>query len=248
MTDRLQAAILVTLVLSSISARSQTITYPIVDTDVTEFYDNSSVIPEPSSGQDFYGQDATYNGNQPSYTDNGNGTVTDNVTDLMWQQVMGDKITYTDAFTKADTMTLGGHTDWRVPTLKELYSLILFTGRVFGENAMDKFIDTVYFDQPIGNTAIGEREIDAQTWSSTEYVGLTMGGDVSVFGVNFVDGRVKAYPRYEPPTFNAGQFFADAGQVSIQLIIERWSDKMCPMLGAEYDVQVVLNQRLSHGE
>ncbi len=180
-------------------AECQNVSYPIVDTDVTEFYDNESVISAPSVGLDFYGQDASYNGNQPSYTDNNNGTVTDNVTGLMWQQVMGDKIAFSDAFAKADTMTLGNHTDWRVPSLKELYSLILFSGRVLGENVVDKFIDTVYFDQPIGNTALNEREIDAQTWSSTEYIGLTMGGDVSVFGVNFLDGRIKAYPRYQPP-------------------------------------------------
>ncbi|WP_202813775.1 hypothetical protein [Defluviitalea phaphyphila] len=29
------------------------------------------------------------NGNQPSYTDNGDGTITDNVTGLMWMKDMG---------------------------------------------------------------------------------------------------------------------------------------------------------------
>ena len=60
------------------------------------------------------------------------------------------------------------------------------------------FIDTNYFDQPLGNTSIGEREIDAQTWSSTQYNGLTMAGDTTVFGVNFIDGRIKGYPKYQP--------------------------------------------------
>ena len=53
----------------------------------------------------------------------------------------------------------------------------------------EKFIDTNYFIQPIGNTSIGEREIDAQTWSSTQYTGLIMNGAEAVFGFNFVDGR-----------------------------------------------------------
>jgi hypothetical protein len=175
--------------------------YPIVDTHVSDYYSNNAIISAPTVGQAFYGQDANYSGNQPSYTDNGDGTITDNVTGLMWEQDMGVKISYYDAFIKADTSTLGGYTDWRVPTIKELYSLAQFSGRCFGEDAMFMFIDTNYFIQPIGNTAIGEREIDAQTWSSTKYVSLTMGGDSTVFGYNFVDGRLKGYPMYEPPAF-----------------------------------------------
>lgn len=173
--------------------------YPIVDTEVIVYYNNSSIISEPEIGQLFYGQDASYNGRQASYTDNGDGTITDNVTGLMWEQYMGIKISYDDAFIKADSLTLGGHSDWRVPSIKELYSLILFTGRVSGETAIDKFIDTVYFNQPLGDVSIGEREIDAQTWSSTQYAGLTMVGDSTVFGVNFIDGRIKGYPKYDPP-------------------------------------------------
>ena len=88
-----------------------------------------------------------------------------------------------------------------------LYSLILFSGSVKGEVAIDFFIDTDYFNQPLGNTSIGEREIDAQTWSSTEYVGLTMNADETVFGVNFVDGRIKGYPKYNPRTSNPNNMY-----------------------------------------
>ncbi|BDD12116.1 hypothetical protein FUAX_45480 (plasmid) [Fulvitalea axinellae] len=172
--------------------------YNIVDTDVTEFYDNNSIISSPLAGESYYGQDANYIINPPSYTDNGNGTITDNVTGLMWEQDMGEKITFDEAFTKAENSTLGGYSDWRVPTIKELYSLILFTGKVRGESAIDLFINTDYFDQPLGDTSAGEREIDAQTWSSTEYVGQTMNADKTVFGVNFIDGRIKGYPKSKP--------------------------------------------------
>ena len=182
-------------------------TYPIVDTGVSDFYDNNSIITSPSVGQSFYGQDAQYNGNQPSYTNNGDGTITDNVTGLMWEQDMGDKIGYDAAFTKATNSTLGGHTDWRVPTIKELYSLALFTGQCFGDNAVIKFIDTNYFNQPIGDTSIGEREIDGQTWSSTQYVGEIMNGSEAVFGYNFVDGRLKGYPKYKPSTGAANTMY-----------------------------------------
>ncbi|WP_299781895.1 DUF1566 domain-containing protein [uncultured Formosa sp.] len=173
-------------------------TYAIVDSGVSDFYSDEAIISEPSEGDAFYGQDATYNGNQPSYTDNGDGTVTDNITGLMWQQDMGEKMSYADAVQLVETFNLGEYTDWRIPTIKELYSLANFTGRCFGDDAVDMFIDVNYFNQPIGDESIGEREIDGQTWSVTEYVGLVMSGDEAVFGYNFVDGRLKGYPKYSP--------------------------------------------------
>lgn len=76
--------------------------------------------------------------------------------------------------------------------------MIQFTGRVKGRKSIKLFIDTNYFLQPLGNPRRGEREIDAQTWSASEYAGRTMRNDEAVFGVNFVDGRIKGYPKYNP--------------------------------------------------
>ncbi len=181
-------------------AQQEGLTYRIADTGVTEFYGNTSIIPNPRPGESFYGQDAHYQINTPSYADNGDGTITDNVTGLVWQKVMNEKMTFEEAARQARESDIGGYKDWRVPSIKELYSLILFTGRVQGQKAIKPFIDTKYFDQPLGNTQRREREIDAQTWSSTEYVGRTMRNDATVFGVNFVDGRIKGYPKYHPRT------------------------------------------------
>jgi len=41
--------------------------------------------------------------------------------------------------------------------------------------------------------------IDAQYWSSTEYVSTTMNGSPTTFGVNFADGRIKGYGRILGP-------------------------------------------------
>ncbi|MCP4110553.1 MAG: DUF1566 domain-containing protein [Desulfobacteraceae bacterium] len=182
------------------AAQKNVSSYQIVDTGQKKFYSNDKEISLPGPGDDYFGQDANYVINHPSYTDNNNGTITDNVTGLMWQKVISEKLSYEDAFQKVKIADMGGYSDWRIPSIKELYSLIQFTGSVKGQKAINPFIDTKYFNQPLGNSGKGEREIDAQTWSSTEYVGKTMKDDETVFGVNFVDGRIKGYPKYNPRT------------------------------------------------
>ena len=47
--------------------------YGVVDTGQVKYYDNTLEIDAPVSGDSFYGQDAQFDGNQPSYTNNGNG-------------------------------------------------------------------------------------------------------------------------------------------------------------------------------
>ena len=41
-------------------------------------------------------------------------------------------------------------------------------------SGLTPFIDTSYFAFDYGDTSAGERVIDAQYWSSTQYVGTTM--------------------------------------------------------------------------
>jgi len=169
--------------------------FPVVDTNQINCYDDNGNIIIPGAGEPFYGQDAQHEGNQPSYQDNGNDTVTDLTTGLMWQQGTDlEKSTFDDALAGAGTFALAGHTDWRLPTIKELYSLMDFTGET-GMSAAEStpYIDTNYFVFEYGDESAGERFIDAQYCSSTMYIGTTMFGDETVFGVNFADGRIKGY-------------------------------------------------------
>jgi Protein of unknown function (DUF1566) len=58
------------------------------------------------------------------FTDNSDGTITDNVTNLIWQKSpYTDSLTWEDALIYADSLTLLGDTDWRLPNIKELESL-----------------------------------------------------------------------------------------------------------------------------
>ncbi len=190
-------------------ASSATATYAVVDTGQAKCYNNSQEITCPASGQSFYGQDANYTENTPSYTDNGDGTVTDLVTGLMWQKSpdrngdgaidYADKLFFDEALASAASFNLAGYNDWRLPTIKELYSLIMFSGAEISPDAASPadgvpFIDTAYFDVGYGDLGANERLIDGQVATSTIYGSTTMGGDRTMFGVNFVDGRIKGYP------------------------------------------------------
>lgn len=170
----------------------------IVDTAQTRCYSANGVMDAPSAGEAFHGQDAQFDGLQPAYRDNGDGTVSDLNTGLMWQQDPGDKVTFAQAVAGADDFALAGYTDWRLPTIKELYSLIRFDGVTGRDSASSiPYIDTGYFVFHYGDVT-GERFIDSQYVSRTEYVSTTMGGNQTVFGVNFADGRIKGYPESDP--------------------------------------------------
>lgn len=182
-----------------ISEEQQQLAYPIVDTGQERCYDNTKEIEYPKRGQVFFGQDAQYTGNEPAYKDNGDGTVTDLNTGLMWQSDPGEKMTFRQAVAGASKCRVAGYKDWRLPTIKELYSLILFSGTdpdpmSRGSVRQKPFVDREYFKFQYGNPERGERIIDSQFATSTKYVSTTMRGNETMFGVNFADGRIKGYP------------------------------------------------------
>jgi hypothetical protein len=193
------------ILILSISGYGQT--YPIVGTSQTKYYNNVGEITAPAPGQPYYGQAAFYQGNVPSYTDNGDGTITDNVTGLMWVKARGSKIAWSDAVAGASTNRTANYSDWRMPTIKELYSLIQFSGVNGPDNTniagYIPYIDTTYFDfayGPGGSTSVGERIIDCQDWSANKYVSKVMVNQSAIFGVNFADGRIKGYNELVPST------------------------------------------------
>ncbi|MFI3330687.1 MAG: DUF1566 domain-containing protein [Rikenellaceae bacterium] len=170
--------------------------YKIVDTNQSLCFDNQNIIKAPKKGASFYGQDAQHQGNAPSYTDNGDGTITDNVTGLVWEKDF-KIMSYKDALEAAEKFKLAGKKDWRVPTIKEAFSLILFSGQDVspgvssdGQVNGTPFVDTNFFGFKYG--ANGSRAIDSQLLSSTVYVGSS-GRLQLVFGVNLADGRIKGY-------------------------------------------------------
>jgi hypothetical protein len=184
--------------------------YAIVGTGQLTFWNSAGKeISAPAKGAPFYGQDAQFPGTTPSYKDNGDGTISDLVTGLMWTQspdVNGDgkinasdKLTLSQAIARAGTLRTGGYSDWRLPTIKEQYSLIDFNGvdpllTDTDTSSLTPFIDTKFFTFGYGDISAGDRIIDAQMATSTLYVGKTFIFLQTMFGTNFVDGRIKGYP------------------------------------------------------
>jgi len=179
--------------------------YKIIDTGQSNCYSSSGSATSCTDS----GQDAAYSGNQPSFTNNGDGTITDNVSGLIWQQgpdtdgngTVGtsDKLSQSDAISYCSNLVLASQTDWRLPDIKTMYSLINFSGEDASTysgsdtSILTPYIDTDYFSFAYGDTSEGERIIDVQYVTTTNTVSTIMTGDAGVFGVNMADGRIKGY-------------------------------------------------------
>jgi len=122
------------------------------------------------------------------YTSNGDGTVSDNNTGLMWQVcplglsgtacATGTLLseTWQSALTMAKADTLAGYTDWRLPNKNELMSLVDFA--CFSPAINDfNFPASTLIPPPAGDFY----------WSSTPVV-ANNSGDTLIWGIGFDNG------------------------------------------------------------
>jgi hypothetical protein len=179
----------------------------VVDTaQVYCFDDKGAVITCPQRGEKFFGQDAQFKGTQPAYYDSRDGTVSDLNTGLIWQKAHNAKrVGYDEAKRDCESLTLGGKNDWRLPTLKELFSIADFSG---SQGTGRFYLDSHYFEMAypsaaddMGREASHHPEMMGQTWTSTIYTGNHMGRGVeAAFFFNFFDGHIKNAPTSGPFT------------------------------------------------
>ena len=170
--------------------------FAVTDAMQTEFYDASgNVIDAPKPGDALYGQDAQYQGLKPSYTDNGDGTITDNNTGLVWQQTPpSDKMTYDEAKAYVKSLEIGGYTDWRLPTIKESFSLANLGGSLNVEDISKAvpYIDTEYF-----NFSYDENKPYTGSYWTSSVIKMPSQNEYEKqelnYGFNWADGHLKAY-------------------------------------------------------
>ncbi len=173
------------------------VNFVVVDTRQEScFGNNGTEITCPVAGNELHGQDAQYDGIQPSFTDNGDKTITDNNTGMMWQKTPDYKhYSYDDAISYCKDLTVAYYSDWRLPTIKELYSLADFRGEIVNprdESSNTPYIDTNYFDFQYDK----RMAYIGQYWSSTKYTLGPVHNTENVeaaFGFNFADGHIKGY-------------------------------------------------------
>ena len=140
-------------------------TFRVTDTHQTACFDeNGSVITCAPEGEPLCGQDAQRNGLQPSYRDNGDGRVTDLNTGLMWQKGYAGGLNWKDALAYAENLTLAGYTDWRLPNIKELQSIVDYEH--YDWNTDTAAIDLTYFESP---TADYSKNQVIYFWSGTTH-------------------------------------------------------------------------------
>lgn len=149
---------------ASFSWNEETFSWQLKDYGVDA--DTSSEVRLSDTGQttsytDTFGEDSDYIGNLPSFKDNGNGTVTDNVTELVWQKTPSeDLFTWQEALQHCEELGLAGKVDWRLPDPLEAMGIIDFTKQ-------KPPLDTVLFSN-VGMTywLVSESQAnDEEAWS-----------------------------------------------------------------------------------
>jgi hypothetical protein len=145
-----------------------------------------------------------------SYTDNGDGTVTDNNTRFMWEKLCDEDppgetcpavhdvdstYTWAAAFGKIATLNaepcFAGYCDWRLPNVKELMSIVNY------QNS-NPAVSPAFNDNCIPSCAVTVCSCILPTrfyWSSTSTAPQPQQPPTNAWGVGFFQGEVSGQPK-----------------------------------------------------
>lgn len=161
-------------------------------------------VTVPDTGQtgnytSTFGEDSDYNTtSQLSYTDNGDGTIEDEITGLTWVKdpsivaTIGGTHTWVNAVANCTGLTYAARDDWRLPNIKELWSIVHYQ-------------NTPRTIAPVFNCT---DSLPRRYWSSTTNSGQTL-------AIDFTTGQCSGWinPSYIRPVRNEGGL-VDSGQTT----------------------------------
>ncbi|WP_321365953.1 DUF1566 domain-containing protein [uncultured Desulfuromusa sp.] len=193
-----------TIPITMIVLSNSVATLPLLKTGLTESYDEDGVLDSEIRDDGYWQAGLDF-----SYTDNEDGTITDNVTGLNWMQSNSiDEFTYADAEDYCSTLTVdeGG---WRIPNIYEYYTIFNFSE----ENPA---INHDWFDGSSGYywTSTSTYDWSGQVWTVREPYADDDPFD-SVTGSNYV--RCVKGDSLEPP---ATDRFVDNGS---DTVLDKWT-------------------------
>jgi hypothetical protein len=153
-----------------------------------------AAIPCAGTGQDGEVQ----KGLTQTYVDNGDGTITDTRTGLMWEKQSDDGTlndrdtlyTWANAFAVKiaglNGTAFAGHSDWRLPNVNELQSLVRY-------GVIDPSISAAFNTACVPGCSLAACACTREDnyWTSTSYDGTPL----LAWYVNFADGFVFASPK-----------------------------------------------------
>jgi len=177
---------------------------PLPATGQTKCYGTASLEIACDSAV-FPGQDGFYQAGCPAagrFVDNGDASVTDACTGLMWQKDTADIggngtigqediVDWIDALHYCEDLDSGGHTDWRLPNVRELQSIVDY-GR------WDPAIDPIFRAEPSWYwSSTTDAHLPELEWISTWQVEFSLG---AVYYSGFPDERryVRAVRTIQP--------------------------------------------------
>jgi len=134
------------------------------------------------------GDDADLDGTSKSYTDHGDGTVTDDHTGLMWTKADGGATTrvWNDAIDYCNALTTAGHTDWHLPTAVEGITMLDYGCAAAGGNCYSDF----------QNNALSWSTTSSYYWTSTTRPESTGYAYILIVDNGLVDNGVKTNTLY----------------------------------------------------
>lgn len=155
------------------------------------FYEND--LFKMIKDRNFFSKSYNPSGDFPNdFVDNGDGTVTDRVTKLMWQKegaspeaFFGAALEYVQ---ELNAKKFGGYTDWRLPTIEELCSLLEPI-----QTEMGQHIDTVFAGSIYDSWSSDRLTRYGFRYAHVAYFGK---GDVDISGVENASGANRGQQRH----------------------------------------------------